>query len=205
MYLHLNKEKHLKYEWSRSDVTGWWTFMCDEVTPLTIPTSNLWLGSKRVNTDTRASAVHCRFKSFCPSLCGKEQSRESSLSPSPWHTQRENGSFGRPARGRKNGAQRGGPCREGGGEGRRGGDSAKGYTASIPAKGSLLHSPWWIASRLYQPPILKLFMSFLAMFGITDYCTITFYRALCIEYLDVLYLPECAVCNIMHILLFPKM
>lgn len=53
------------------------------------------------------------------------------------------------------------------GEGRRGGDSAKGYAASIPAEGPLLHSPWWIASRLYQPPILKLFMFTLAMFEIT--------------------------------------
>lgn len=118
MHLHLNN-KNTWNEWPRSDVTGWCTFMCDEVTPLTIPTSNLWLSSNRVNADTRARALHCRFKSLCPSLCGKEQSRESSLSPSPWHTQRENGSFGRPARGRKNGAQKGGPCREGGGEERR--------------------------------------------------------------------------------------
>ncbi len=43
---------------------------------------------------------------FVRACVGK--SRESSLSPSPWHTQRENGSFGRPAQGRKNRAQRGG-------------------------------------------------------------------------------------------------
>lgn len=121
---------------------------------------------------------------FVRACVGK--SRESSLSPSPWHTQRENGSFGRPAQERKNGARRGGPC----GEGRRGGDSAKGYTASIQAEGPLLHSPWWIASGFNQPPVLKIFMSILAMF-----ITLTFYT----EYLvDVLCLTKRAALNIMH-------
>ncbi len=123
---------------------------------------------------------------FLRACVGK--SRESSLSPSPWHTQRENGSFGRPAQGRKNRAQRGGPCRKG--ERRRGGDSAKGYSASIQAEGPLFLSSWWIASGFYQPPILKIFMSILAMF-----IMLTFYT----EYLaDVLCLTKRTAWHIMH-------
>ncbi len=75
-------------------------------------------GQTRLTLTPEQTRYTVALNSFCPSLCGKEQSRESSLSPSPWHTQRENGSFGRPAQGRKNGARRGGPCREG--EERRG-------------------------------------------------------------------------------------
>lgn len=84
------------------------------------------------------------------------------------------------------------------GEGRRGGDSAKGYAASIQAEDPLLHSLWWIASSLYQPSILKLIVSIWN--SILVFYSYFLHRAfsLCVVYLDVLYLPKCAVCNIMH-------
>ncbi len=64
----ITPKKYQKYflhltTWNEcSDMTGWWTFMCNQVTPLTIPTSNLWLRANWVNTDTGANVEHCRFK-----------------------------------------------------------------------------------------------------------------------------------------------
>lgn len=106
--------KHVKWwvyircDWMM-DFYVWWSDTSDHpnLWPLTWTLTWLTLTLEQVRYTVALNP-------FVRACVGKSRA-EKVVCPLHPGTQRENGSFGRPARGRKNGAQKGGPCR--GGEG----------------------------------------------------------------------------------------